>query len=107
MPLPCRLKQYIVNSDGGNGAPNGDHNGEADKDDEEVSKTGDDMAGESEKARAESPDSVKMNSSSEAEVDSAMSQVQCVRCMYVMFNVHRAMQCHTLTQCQFLLKKEP
>lgn len=72
--LPSRLKQYIVNSDGGNGAPNGDHNGEADKDDEEVSKTGDDMAGESEKARAESPDSVKMNSSSEAEVDSAMSQ---------------------------------
>ena len=78
-PRLCRLKQYIVNSEAGNGAANGDHNGAADKDDDEVSKTGDDMAGEREKVRAESPDSVKMNSISEAEADSAMSQVWCLR----------------------------
>jgi len=73
--LPSRLKQYIVNSEAANGAGNGnaDHNGTRDED-EEVSKTGEDAAGDIDKVRAESPDSVKMNSSSETEADSAMSQ---------------------------------
>jgi len=66
--LPSRLKQFIVTGEHKtvDTSDNTDNTSENNDKDYEVSKTG----GE----RAESPDSVKMTSSSETEADSAMSQ---------------------------------